>query len=694
MYLKPSLPITLNKIEVKRLITFLVMCSCIQMTYSYAQAYIDIKGQVIDAVDGTPLAFAHVTVLHESLGTTTNMEGFFRLRLPERYENDSLKVSYLSYQSKQLSVRDLSRGENLIALSTEVFSLQEIVVRADSIDAIQLVEALRQRLRENYPQKPKNITGFFRETINLSTSNRQEILYAEGVLEFYKTAYRGRADIKDAVRVIKGYRKSLFYGYQYGQDTLSLPSISQGSHLGIMADIAKIPPGFLGPRFWKRYQYQHLGYTNIDTFSLHIVGFKPLADKNSGELEGKLYIDANSLALVKASFIMTKPALEGYNEYHTKEKELPISLVSRKIEVNYSKHDGSWYLKSGHVLNRYVDVRTNVPFINKMDVIITEIKAGKGKTLPRQETLHRESVFAVQVGNLASDFWEGYNVIASTPTKAASPQANPAPSTKKELIALQGTDWITSLEVAKTLAKRENKLILVDFWASWCGPCIRMDLEVWSKSDVQALKMNYIPLKIDIDINRSIGRALNVKLLPTVMIIDPWENIYLMEEGYKTKENLKLLLKAFPTNLERLYLALENFRLKEEDPKQLMEIIRNLHLYASNLSGSAKIAFVKKSIRHLKKFRKMASQDIEPQLLAELTWQDIWLASLLDQKSKALNLLEEAVQGEIQEGHQALAYFLAVQIYRLEGKKDKANSYLQQLKQCSNHQPYLAMLMN
>ena len=59
-----------------------------------------------------------------------------------------------------------------------------------------------------------------------------------------------------------------------------------------------------------------------------------------------------------------------------------------------------------------------------------------------------------------------------------------------------------------------NKLIVVDFWAPWCGPCKQLTpiLEKVAKSTVDKISL----VKVNIDENQQIGAQLRIQSIPTV----------------------------------------------------------------------------------------------------------------------------------------------------------------------------------
>ena len=78
-----------------------------------------------------------------------------------------------------------------------------------------------------------------------------------------------------------------------------------------------------------------------------------------------------------------------------------------------------------------------------------------------------------------------------------------------------------TLEEAKERALAEDRPILIDFYADWCGPCKLFNRDSHSDADVMAALDQVILLKIDTEIQsgRAMAQEYGVRGLPTFVLV-------------------------------------------------------------------------------------------------------------------------------------------------------------------------------
>ena len=79
-------------------------------------------------------------------------------------------------------------------------------------------------------------------------------------------------------------------------------------------------------------------------------------------------------------------------------------------------------------------------------------------------------------------------------------------------------------KAAKALAKAENKLIFIDAYTTWCGPCKLMSKTVFKEKAVgDYYNEHFVSLKVDMETAEGLflGKRYNVTGYPTFIYIKP-----------------------------------------------------------------------------------------------------------------------------------------------------------------------------
>lgn len=107
-----------------------------------------------------------------------------------------------------------------------------------------------------------------------------------------------------------------------------------------------------------------------------------------------------------------------------------------------------------------------------------------------------------------------------SPPKKTSPSVAPRPvknttSSSTQTAAPKGVVNVSGESQFKSVVLDSPNLVVVDFWATWCGPCRMISPVVEDMGKKYGGKVTIA--KVDADRNRAIADRYKVKVLPTIL---------------------------------------------------------------------------------------------------------------------------------------------------------------------------------
>lgn len=94
----------------------------------------------------------------------------------------------------------------------------------------------------------------------------------------------------------------------------------------------------------------------------------------------------------------------------------------------------------------------------------------------------------------------------------------------------------------EVIEQSKTKPVLVDFWATWCGPCKQLSPLVEQIANEHSDKLQVV--KIDVDDNAAVSEKFGIMSIPTLILFKDGQKVHQMI-GYQPKERIVGQLSKF-----------------------------------------------------------------------------------------------------------------------------------------------------
>lgn len=131
----------------------------------------NITGKIVDAKTNESIPYANVTINH-SENVVSNAEGYFTISESYSSDTSTIDFSYLGYQNRQMTVKELKNQQLIVSLQAGIVELENVNVSNIKPNALSIMAEVKKHLDQHYKSElqPTKNKVFFRETNALKPS--------------------------------------------------------------------------------------------------------------------------------------------------------------------------------------------------------------------------------------------------------------------------------------------------------------------------------------------------------------------------------------------------------------------------------------------------------------------------------------------------------------------------------------------
>lgn len=189
-------------------------------------------------------------------------------------------------------------------------------------------------------------------------------------------------------------------------------------------------------------------------------------------------------------------------------------------------------------------------------------------------------------------------------------------------------------------AKKENKLVFIDAYASWCGPCKMMEKNVFTRKSVgDFYNKNFVNARIDMEKGegREIAQKFGVRSYPTYLFLNSDGELISQNVGYMEESVFLAMAQDINSPSNKKGSLKERFENGEKDAQLLINIMK--------LNSNSDYEFAKKAseryFENRKKTDELTKEDVGFLLFFLKSTQDVNYKTFIEKKEDIIKYLPE-----------------------------------------------------
>jgi len=387
-------------------IAFLIVHPSIEAQDGNSSGFNEYKGIVVNGRTKKALEYASISVTNSNISTITNLEGVFLLKVPNTLKSESLVVSYLGYQNKIIPLSSFSNAEFRVDMEESFEKLPDVnIVEANPISVIRKV--IEKRKLNSY-KEPIILKAFYRESIK---KRKTYASLSEAVVDIYK---QPRGTQSDYVTLDKA-RKSTDYKKI---DTVVI-KLQGGPYNNLSMDMIRNEELFFSADMFEIYKFDFDKMLNLDNRNVYVIDFVQRPSMVEPFYKGKLYVDAETYALVKAVFSLNLQNLTKAKKFFVRKKPNNADVIplDTKYIVDYKETNGKWHFSYSRIELAF-KIKWDKKLFNSVYNVAIEMAITDWKdndqdiSIKNRDRMRRSVILTDQTSGFTDpEFWGELNVI-------------------------------------------------------------------------------------------------------------------------------------------------------------------------------------------------------------------------------------------------------------------------------------------